>query len=379
MPVENVMLNIMAKVSGTKDVRNLNLAMEGTAKYRRQLAQLRSMTRTQMGNEIDNMRKKLIIQNIIMEDDKAQLPILARQQARMEALDAVHRKYTETLKQENLVRMSKGQGIEREAEQEGALMIIEEQENRTKAEKIRLLQIQRRETLATTMSIFGMTMSIWQVTNAMSALAGENKEVREDIMRLQAVMMGATGPILLAMGMKQLGLAWANLNIAIKIGLPLFFTMASLYMSLTASSRELRVIFGALTGAMAGLTAMIAYHNIQKALEVKLTWAAVTAKLAEMGITTMGAGLVIGAAIIGGALAFMATVPQGAQTELGQFRHVARGGVAELHTDEVVSRPMEDWGGGTRGGGEFNFIFDGEIVDRIEAKRIERDNYVGWS
>ena len=78
--------------------------------------------------------------------------------------------------------------------------IIIDQNSQAQFENMRMMQFRRREILASTMAIFGMTMSIWQVTNALSALAGENEEMKEDMQTLQAVMMGATGPLLLFHG-----------------------------------------------------------------------------------------------------------------------------------------------------------------------------------
>jgi len=379
MPVERVDLRIMASVAGIESLHKLEHTLENLKQ--------KELVRSGIKQRIIDTNERLLAQ-IKLDIIQRKLQIrgatthvnqIVKEQVRLEMLNATYERSLK-VKRDNFIEDIKSGKVKlSKAQQQGFVIMMEEKEAEAARLTANAYRTKRREVLANTMAIFGMTMSIWQITNAFSALAGENKELKKDMQKLQAVMMGATGPIMLAMGIHQLSMAWANLNMTIKIGMPLFFTMAALYMTMTASSRELKIIFGALTGALAGLTAIIIQHNIAKWQGVVATWASVQAKLSELGVSSLGLALPIAFAAIGAGLAYYATIPKesSAQTELGQYRMLLANASFRGHKGETVSRPIEDWGRDRRGMGNAFFIVDSQIVDRSEAKRIQFNEYVG--
>lgn len=373
-----VSLSINARVFGIPEVKQLDKAIFKLNTTAEKKAALKERLLAKDKQHLEVLKMEVLQRKLQHQGATKYTGQIQQQTARIEAMDMAQTKLNENLRQETLLKLSLGKLNATNAEQQGALMILDEQRIAQLSQKNAMLRINRREILASTMSIFGMTMSIWQITNALSALAGENKELKKDMQKLQAVMMGATGPIMLAMGLTQLSMAWSNLNIVIRMSMPLFFTMAALYMTLTTQSRALKIVFGGLTGAMIGLTAAIWQKNIAQAADNALTWASIKAKLTQIGVASLGTLLPIAFAAAGAAIAFYATMPK-AQTELGQYRRMLTDGPIQAHQDEVVSRPMEDWSGGrgTRGVGDTNIYFDGEIIDSISAKKTERNLFVG--
>ncbi len=377
---EKVKLDVNARVFGTPEVTKLDFALTSMMNKTERMDALKTKILARNKALLTTLRMEVDQRNLQSKGADKYNAELTEAQTRIDALDASEKKLTQTRKTKYLQDLAQGKLGATEAERKGALIILEDQHTRSVQENARALQMRRRETLAATMSIFGMTMSIWQVTNAMSALAGENKELKKDIMSLQAIMMGATGPVLLAMGMMQLKLAWTNLHVAIKAGLPILFIVSSLYIALTANSKELRIAAGALTGALVALTVVKAKAAAVSYMKAHATNVETGATLAQMAVSSLGLALPILAGAVIGALAIAATLPS-AQTGIGQRRRVRRNAVANLHEGEdVVSAPMEDWnawGGSRSGGATLITIIDGEVIDSVEAKRTQRHDYLG--
>lgn len=372
-----ISLSINARVFGIPEVKQLDFAILRLMKTQQRKAVLKEKILQRDKEHLEVLRMEVQQRRLQAHGATAYNARITKEQVRLEALDKTQERVNEKRRQETLLLLSQGNLRATNAEKAGALAILKEHELAQLDRSNHLLRINRREILASTMSIFGMTMSIWQITNAFSALAGENKELKKDMQTLQAVMMGATGPIMLAMGMTQLSMAWTRLNMVIRMSMPLFFTMAAIYMTMVTHSRELKIVFGALTGAMAGLTAIIWMHNIAQAHKNTLTLASIKLKLIDIGVWSLGSLLPIAFAAAGAAIAYGATIPE-AQTELGQYRRMARDAPIYAHEDEVVSRPMEDWGSGTRGGDTI-VVIDGEVIDRVEARKTQRNLFVGIS
>jgi hypothetical protein len=236
----------------------------------------------------------------------------------------------------------------------------------------------KRMILSSTMAIFGMTMSIWQLTNALSAMAGENKELKSDFQKMQAMMMGATGPLLLFHGILQLTTAQVTkLGAAMLVLLPVSLAIASGYLALTAKSKELRIAAGALSGALFGLTAAKIYHNVVTAQGITLTYQEITAKIMSYAVTSLGTLLPVIAGAIAGGIAVAALVPE-AQTGVGQWRYAERTGLIKVHEGEGIGRVTEPMEGGIGGGPSGGDVYlDGDLVGVWLAKKFEEDKFVG--
>jgi hypothetical protein len=227
------------------------------------------------------------------------------------------------------------------------------------------------------MAIFGMTMSIWQMTNALSALAGENEDLKKDMKTLQAVMMGATGPLLLVHGIIQLTtMATDRLGMSMRVLLPIMFAIASIYMALTSHSRELRAIFGALAGMLTVLTVLYIRHLIVTKALVIAKFREAVANLFVMASKYPLIGVAFALAAVGGAALAASTVPSG-QTRTGQERQIEETGFFYGHKGETVATisPTRE----TRGSDEPIVVIlelDGEELGRAWANSAEREDYV---
>ena len=306
---------------------------------------------------------------------------------RANALNIVYEKQNEIIKKQRmelvLLEMTrKGEITATEAQMIQKKMMFE-----LDSADMKMMQMRRREILATTMSIFGMTMSIWQVTNALQSMAGENEEARKEFQKLQAMLMGATGPILLVLGIMQL------LNMTIKTqaqaiirsAVPAMMALSFAVMAVTSQSKELKIIYSILTGVMVFLT-VLSYKMAAAHL------AAMSAKVGELGATIAlkgatsgGATLFQDAIIVSGAIGIAAAAATAfasfamGQTELGQYRRIEKSGFLIGHKGETIGRvtpPMEGDFGNERPI-EIVLNIDGEEFNRVWARQAEREIFVG--
>ena len=132
----------------------------------------------------------------MIDNDKGRLRAMVATETHLEVENKILAEKSARLRQETLQRMANGVGISHQREALAAKAILDREEQMNRAMTIKQLHMERRERLATTMSIFGMTMSLWQITNGLNAVTKGNEEANEAVMQYQAVIMGTTGPII---------------------------------------------------------------------------------------------------------------------------------------------------------------------------------------
>jgi hypothetical protein len=323
----------------------------------------------------------------LLSTDREYLKTMVDSEIRKDALNIVHEKAIELLRRERMETVLLEMAKNGEIKTTDIAMIQKKMKAQLDAEDIRLTQIRRREILATTMSIFGMTMSIWQMTNALSAMAGDNEMAREEFKRLQAMMMGATGPILLVLGIMQL----LNMEIKtmgqalIRSAVPGMMALSMAVMALTTQSKELKVLYSVITGIMVFL-AVLSYETARaKLAEAKSTGVATGAMIAQKSILTGGTSLGPDALAIAGAIGITATLITAmaslaaAQTSAGQYRRIENTGIILAHKGETIGRVSEPIESGNKNESEPQLIIlqiDGEELGRVWANIAEREDYV---
>lgn len=380
MPVERIDINLTARVFGFQKIDNL----------RKQLRQLQMAARdgntlakkVHLNQKIAHADLDLRIQQIrVLRADEMQMTkSMIRKQITLDAEANALERANAQYRVRQLILIDMGLIHATEEERTFARLQLLEIEKEKNKELAIAMQFRRREILATTMSVFGMTMSIWQLTNALSAMAGENKELKEDFQRMQAMLMGATAPLLLVTGILQLTTMQVTaLGAAMMTALPIAFALATAYLAISSNSREMRIIMGALTGALIAFT--IAKHKaaIASLFHAGALHSETVAMIVQKAVASLGLLLPVIAGAIIGAIAVAAMLPK-AQTQPGQMRFMRQDAAIFAHQDEVVSKPMENFGdmaGGGRGG-DIKIFIDGYQIDHVEAKETERNNYVGW-
>jgi hypothetical protein len=381
MPVERVDLNITARTQGMAQIKSLEAQLRG---LRAEVQNIDILTRkTHLTQEISiaKLQKQSAVTRIQIADKQRLNAHMVQEQIRNEALNATYERNIAELREKTFVQMMANRGSMSAAEASGLELMAEQRANAERQKSIELLRVKQRQILASTMSIFGMTMSIWQVTNALTALAGENEELKKDMKMVQALTMGATGPLLLFHGILQLTtMEVTRLGRAMLVMLPASLAIASAYIALTSHSKELRIAAGALAGALTALTLVKIKSAIASYLQATATNVATGATIAQMAVSSLGTLLPVIAGAIIGAIAVSTTLPEAsAQTEPGQFRRIRRDAVIQAHQDEVVTTPMEAFG--TRGGGgqDIVVIIDGRQVERVTSKETQRNTYAGWA
>lgn len=387
MTVENVSLRLTASVAGIPQLKKLEVALADLGHKQQLLQQLKLRIRAVDKRHLAQIRVDIEQRKLQIQGATKYTGSIVKEQIRLEALNATYEENIGLRRQKIIAEMMEGKGLKTKAEKQGFAILMQRESNRVTAEASNLSRMHRREILASTMAIFGMTMSIWQVTNAMSSMAGENKEARKEIMKLQGILMGATGPILLVHGVIQmLNMEMTRMTMIARTAVPVMFAIGFAYMALTTQSKKLKMAYSVMVGITAFLTTLsLAYAAANWAVaKAEVTRAAATATatgvasggmtiLRDFGIIAAGVG------VASGAVTYIASMQASAQTELGQYRMMNQDANVRMHRGEKVSRPMEMWEGGGQGRGmpPVNVYIDGEIVDKTEAKIVQRHAYMG--
>jgi len=380
MSVEKTQIDVVTNVLGVAQLIRLRTELNYVAGSQESLMALNKIVMQQRTLEIQQLDKVLATKMIHLNLGAKEKKDLVERQLYTEFLTYTIEKQNEEIKSQILLSMQQGTQFKDASLSAQGMAFAEEMLAQATERTNRKLMLQSRQILMVTMSIFGFTMSLWQITNALQAVAGENEVLKEDFKNIQAMVMGATGPLMLFNGILQLTtLQMTRLGAAMAIALPMSLAIATAYLALTANSRELRVVLGALTGALVALTIVKIAHKIATMGETAATWAGIYAKIVEIGVASLGTLLpVVGAAAIGAAAIYFSLPKEGAQTMPGQVRKMRRDGDIRAHDGEIVGRPEEVYG--TRGGGgarPINIYIGGKKVATATAKDIETDKYIG--
>jgi len=378
MSVEKTQIDIVAKVLGVAQLTRLRSELNYVAGSQQSLMALNKIVMQQRTLEIQQLDKVLATKMIHLNLGAKEKKDLVERQLYTEFLTYTIEKQNEEIKSQILLSMQQGTQFKDASLSAQGMAFAEEMLAQATERTNRKLMLQSRQILMVTMSIFGFTMSLWQITNALQAVAGENEVLKEDFKNIQAMVMGATGPLMLFNGILQLTtLQMTRLGAAMAIALPMSLAIATAYLALTANSRELRVVLGALTGVLVALTVAKIAHKIATIGDTAATWANIYAKIVELSLSPVG-WVILAAGIAGAAMAWAALPKEGAQTLPGQARRMKRDGDIAVHEGEIVGRPEEVYG--TRGGGgarPINIYIGGKKVATVTAKDIETDKYIG--
>jgi len=199
------------------------------------------------------------------------------------------------------------------------------------------LQMKRRALMQASISMFVLNISVGQLANSLKPLVANNEEATKVLDQFQAMLQLTLGPMQAFMALQSIHINLSNqqkvamLGVVAAMGAAFFW-----YAAITAKSREMKIVLGALAGAMTFLAVRQAWVAIS-------AWQAAIATAAQQGVSTFGASLAISAPIIAGGLATAALVGGAigallptAQTEPGQRRRIDRTGLAVVHAGEIM-------------------------------------------
>ena len=231
------------------------------------------------------------------------------------------------------------------------------------------LKAKRRAMMQASISLFVMNISANQLVSSLKPLVKGNEEATKAIEGYQAMLNMSLAPMQAYMALKQLQINLEKQHAAAVTGVIAGMSTAYFwYAALTAKSREMRMVMGALAGIMTVLALRQAFVAIT-AWQAAVAQATGRAVVGDMsGWVKIGIGMGIAAAV-GAAIAGL-TAPR-AQTLTGQGKYVREGGLAKLDPGEIVTRPS----GGARGIGGGNIQYHlhfppGTQVTSTEARRF---------
>jgi len=271
--------------------------------------------------------------------------------------------------------------LKQKASQDGISMSIKEARivsasNIQQAAAIKQAEIaikaKRRAMMQVSISMFVMSISVNQFVNSLKPLVKGNEEATKAIEGYSAVLNMSLAPMQAYMSLKMIQINLEKQHAAAVMGVVAGMSAAYFwYAALTSKSRELRVVMGALAGALTAVAIIQGWIAVT-------AWQAAIAKAAESGVATLGATVPITSGIIaGGIVAASAigaligglTAPK-AQTLTGQGKYVREGGLAKLDPGEIVTRPSGR-GIGSEGGNIFYLHFPpGTQATGAEARRF---------
>jgi hypothetical protein len=202
-------------------------------------------------------------------------------------------------------------------------------------QKFKMLAMEQklyRQRLMSTMAIFGMTMTIWQMNNAMSRLVDQNSEAGKAIQKVGNVMMGATAPAMMFNNIMMMTAGTMTMVKAAALNMiPAVGAIMAIYVAMTAQGRKVRALFGAIAGVMVVLTAKTIAYTIAK-------WSQIAAEVTWRSVLSMGVLLPILLGIVAAAVGGVAAYAT-AQTRPMQHRVIKETGAIYAHKGEVIARP----------------------------------------
>lgn len=386
MVVTPVEVNFKVKVLGAEQLKQLAAEMGGVLNKKQQMAALKKHIIATNQRTLKQLQEEVVLKRLQIRGATKYTNEILREQVRLDALNASHKQDLTMRREKIMLQMQEGKGLRNKAEQQGFAILMQEEMNRKNMEATAILRLKQRQILASTMAIFGMTMSIWQMTNALSSMAGDNEEAREEIAKLQGVLMGATGPVLFMHGVLQMmNMEMTRTTLIARMAVPALMGVAMAYMAMTAPTKELKALYSVMTGITMALTAA-------QIILAKAHWATASAKAAEaaaeatrLGIATAGASLTwTSAAIVAGVgvgatlMTFIGSTMAQAQTQPGQIRRMKRDAPINAHQDEIVGRPEEVFGSKDGKGTTVIVNIDGQKVAKSSALEAQRERYMGW-
>jgi len=278
---DKVYTDLIARVFGLDDVAKLEKRLRHLNQEKQKTAMMNQMIRDRDKKLLDQTKLDIQQRNAQIRGATQYQQRLTNERLKLDLTNRALERRLQLQREEAMAAAQSGKMKLNANQQLGLEIMMQEQANQKKAEYNNRLRQNRREILASTMSIFGMTMSIWQVTNALSALAGENEAMREEMSKLQAIMMGATGPILLVHGIVQMmNMGITRLALAARVAVPAMMALGMAYMTLTAPSDKLRAIYSVMVGVTAAVT--VAQLLLAKAGVNEITGVEIMNLLVEM-------------------------------------------------------------------------------------------------
>lgn len=342
-PVE---IDIRTKVTGLAEVKALETALSKLQQKARGITdvQERVTAKTKLDTEIMKQNNRVLLAKTEMTKDVRRA--LAKQQVIQEDLTKTfsHQMNVERrafrINQANIKEGMKSNIVSARVAAETA---IQEEAAYKKSEIA--LKAKRRALMQVSISMFVFNISVGQMVSSLLPLVKGSEEATKALKGYQAILMLSMGPMQAYMAIKMIQINLERQHQAAVFGVVAAMSAAYFwYAMLTTKSKEMKIILGALAGVMTALAARQAFVAITawQAAVAQATGRAVIGDVS--GWVKIGVGLGIAAGVgatIGGLL------PTG-QTRVGQRKRVGRGGLAELHEGEEISRPRM----GTRGIGE---------------------------
>lgn len=220
------------------------------------------------------------------------------------------------------------------------------------------IKAKRRAMMQVSISMFVMAISVNQFITSLKPLVKGNEEAAKALEGYSAVLNLSLAPMQAYMSLKMIQINLEKQHAAAVMGVVAGMSAAYFwYAALTSKGRELRIVMGALAGALTAVAIIQGWIAVT-------AWQAAIAKAAESGVASLGATVPITSGIIAGGIVAASgigaligglTAPK-AQTLTGQGKYVREGGLAKLDPGEIVTRPSGG-GVGTGGGNIFHLHF----------------------